>query len=153
MGIKANFKMRDIERQMQGWVGSVKNAAAQALIALGKECVDYARANHTFQNDTGNLESSIGGKVFVDGKAVWEGGFVQVLEGGEGVEKGRALADAVGAKCGEGEMMLVIVAGMEYAVILESKGYDVTASAELYAAQQWPMMKARIDAMMRRAAR
>lgn len=140
--------MADVERRLNEWVDDLVNATVDALIELGTECVEYARTNHTFQNDTGNLESSIGGKVFVSGQPVWEGGFVQVLDGSEGVEKGRALADSVGAKCGEGQIMLVIVAGMEYAVFLESKGYDVTTSAELYAMQQWPTMKQRIDAMM-----
>ena len=152
MGIKANFTTKDIERQLRGWVGSVKDASVQALVALCKKCVGYARANNGFDDETGNLVSSIGGKVFVDGKPVYED-YVQVLDGSEGVSKGQALADQVGSRCGHGQSLCVVTAGEDYAIFLESNGIDVISGSEGMARQEWPEMKRRLDEMIRRQAK
>ena len=155
MGIKANFKTSDIEKQMQGFTQRVVNGAVQALGYLGMKCVNYARtvpAEQGFTDRTGNLRSSIGFKVFVGGNAVSED-YKQVLGGAEGMARGKALADEVGARCGENQIMLVVTAGMEYAVYVESKGRDVISGSEGLARQEWPDMKRKIDEMMRRAMR
>jgi hypothetical protein len=95
------------------------------------------------------LRSSIGFKVFVGGNAVQED-YRQVLDGSDGMAKGKALADSVGARCGEHQILLVVTAGMEYAVYVESKGRQVITSSEQMAMQEWPSMKQRIDEMIRR---
>lgn len=154
MGIKANFSIADVQKDMAAKMESIVEATVQALVELGRECVDYARSippEVGFNDVTGNLRSSIGFKVFRDGTPVAED-YVQVLNGAEGVEKGRALADQIGSKCGQNQTMLVITAGEEYAVYLESKGRDVLTSSELMARREWPQMKQRIDEIIRRQA-
>lgn len=154
MGITANFNMEDIEKQMNGFVAKIVNAAIQAMGFLGTKCVNHARtvpSDIGFKDQTGNLRSSIGFKVFVDGRPVSEN-YKQVLNGSEGIEKGKALADSVGAQCGQNQIMLVVTAGMEYAIHVESLGRDVITSSEQLARQEWPNMKARLDEMVRRQA-
>lgn len=156
MGIKANFSISDIQRDMETKVKRIIDASVQAMGMLGMKCVNYARTvpnpengGKGFTDRTGNLRSSIGFKVFVGGKAVQED-YRQVLNGAEGMANGRALADQVGARCGQHQIMLVVTAGMEYAVYVESRGRDVISGSELLAQQEWPNMKQRIDEMMRR---
>lgn len=155
MGIKANFTTKDIERQLRGFTGNIINAAVQALGFLGMKCVNYARtvpAEIGFTDRTGNLRSSIGFKVFQGGNAVQED-YKQVLNGTEGLKNGKALADQVGSHCGKDQVMLVVTAGMEYAVYVESLGRDVISGSEGLARQEWPEMKRRLDEMIRRQAR
>lgn len=149
MGIKANFNINDIRRDMQSKANTIVDASVKAMMELGEECVGYARENNGFEDETGNLVSSIGCKVFRDGRPVFED-YVQVLEGEEGLEKGRALADQIGMQCGQNQVMLVVTAGEEYAIFLESNGIDVLTGSEMFAREQWPAMKQRIDMNIRR---
>ena len=138
------------------FVDNVVNEAVQALLLLGMKCVNYAReipdpehGGNGFTDHTGNLRSSIGFKIFV-GKNIVREDYKQVLGGSEGVEKGRALADSVGADNLDNQVMLVITAGMEYAINVESLGRDVIASSEILAKQEWPKMKKKMDEMVKR---
>ena len=156
MGIKANFSINDIQKDMEAKVQRIINSAVQALAFLGMKCVNYARSipdpangGNGFKDQTGNLRSSIGFKVFQGGRVVKEN-YKHVLNGTEGVSKGKALADSVGARCGEHQLMLVVTAGMEYAIYVESKGRDVITSSEQLARKEWPNMKQRIDEMIGR---
>jgi hypothetical protein len=66
-----------------------------------------------------------------------------VQEGSEGVKTGQNLAKKWGAKYKNG-VSLVVTAGMNYAIHLESKGRDVLTSAELMAKQELPVMVAEL---------
>lgn len=152
MGIKANFTIKDFENDLSSKIQRIVNASVQAMGYLGMKCVNYARtvpAEIGFTDRTGNLRSSIGFKVFNGGTAVQED-YKQVLDGAEGMKSGKALADSVGAMCGEHQIMLVVTAGMDYAIYVESKGRDVITGSELLAEREWPQMKQRIDEIIRR---
>lgn len=156
MGIVAKYSNSDINGILEQWIDNIVNSAVQALGLLGAKCVNYARmipdpdnGGNGFKDHTGNLRSSIGFKIFV-GKNIVSENYKQVLGGSEGIEKGRALADSVGAGNSDNQVMLVVTAGMEYAINVESLGRDVIASAELLAEQEWPKMKQKIDAMVKR---
>ncbi len=84
-----------------------------------------------FHDQTGNLRSSIGYVVVKDGKPV-NVSFGAVKGGHAGVNEGQRLALQVGSRQTDG-YALVVVAGMNYAVHVESKGRDVLTSAEKYA--------------------
>ncbi len=144
--------MNDIKNGMDAKMRRIVESSVQAMAFLGMKCVNYARSispDIGFTDRTGNLRSSIGFKVFVGGNAVQED-YRQVLDGSDGMAKGKALADSVGARCGEHQILLVVTAGMEYAVYVESKGRQVITSSEQMAMQEWPSMKQRIDEMIRR---
>lgn len=156
MGIVANYKMSEIVEELEFFSDSIVNAAVEVLGFLGTKCVNYARTipdpahgGNGFQDQTGNLRSSIGFKVFVDGNQVIED-YKLVKNGTAGVEKGKSLADSVGSSCEEGKAMLVVTVGMEYAVHVESLGRDVSASSELLAEREWPAIKQKMREMVKR---
>lgn len=156
MGIVAKYSNSEINGLLEQWIENIVNSAVQALGFLGAKCVNYARlipdpdnGGNGFKDHTGNLRSSIGFKIFV-GKNIVREDYKQVLGGSEGMEKGRALADSVGADNLDNQVMLVITAGMEYAINVESLGRDVIASSEILAEQEWPKMKQRMDEMVKR---
>lgn len=102
------------------------------LKRVGEECVNEARQKHSYLDQTGNLTSSFGFLIAVDGKVVFE-----EFDGGDvkrekGMSAGIRLAhDAV--KNYPHDVVLILVAGMEYASYVANRGYDVLDSAELLA--------------------
>jgi hypothetical protein len=62
-----------------------------------------------------------------------------VKSGTDGVQEGASLAKRVGAKYSKG-IVLVVTAGMNYAVAVESRGQDVLTSAEILAERELPRM-------------
>lgn len=156
MGIKlkSNITKGSISKMTEAAMQRFINAAIQALGMLGMKCVNYARTipkDIGYTDRTGNLRSSTGFKVFYGGKVVKED-YKLVLNGQEGLEKGRSLADSIGEQCGDNQIMLVVTAGMEYAVYLESNNHEVLTTTEQFAEREWPAMKQRIDEMFRRMA-
>ena len=113
---------------------------------------NYIPKDIGFEDHTGNLRSSIGFKLFVDGEPVMEN-YRKVLNGNEGIAKGKALADEVGQRCEQDQIMLVVTAGMEYAIYVESRGRDVIASAEGLCYENLPQLRTRIEEMVRNAVR
>lgn len=127
------------------------------LAEAGEAAVVKAVTKGWYQNITGNLRSSIGYVIGYDGKVIKEGGFHKVQgrgenyqhvtfttrqgkdvdfwargkfgDGSEGSCKGLELARSIVSKT-KG-YSFVIVAGMEYASYVNSKGYDVMDSAKL----------------------
>jgi hypothetical protein len=79
-----------------------------------------------FSDQTGNLRGSIGYVLFQDGKEI--NSFFSGA--GEGVKTGKSLADRIAqSNAGEGVIIGVLVAGMNYAVYVEAMGRDVLTSA------------------------
>lgn len=111
------------------------------LSYIGEELCNHARTitkGHSsggYDDQTGNLRSSIGYRIYKDGKPWKDGGFQNVTvtnQKGETV-KGNGEADAKVALDKYGlaydipmnGWTLVIVAGMSYATYVEAKGYNV----------------------------
>lgn len=137
--------------------GQVEQYYISRLAEAGEAAIAEAVTKGKYQNITGNLRSSIGYVIGYDGKVIREGGFHKVKgrgenyqrvtfttrngkkadfwakgkfgDGSEGSRKGLELARSVIAKT-KG-YSFVIVAGMEYASYVNSKGYDVMDSAKL----------------------
>lgn len=136
MGISANFNINDIDATFKALLAEVDRQLIESLTRVGEEAVELAKMippERGFKDRTGNLRSSIGYVVFVDGKPV-NVDFVAVKGGHAGVIEGQRLALQVGSKT-EG-YALVVVAGMNYAVHVESKGRDVLTSAEKFAEKE-----------------
>lgn len=70
MGIEAKFTRSDVEKVYDNFVDGVKRQQIKRLQYLGEICLNEARMNGNYQYQTGNLRSSIGYTVFVDGVAV-----------------------------------------------------------------------------------
>ena len=76
--------------------------------------------------------------------------FEKVKGGDEGIEKGRKLAKEVAGKYPRG-FLLVVVAGMEYALYVEANNRDVLTSAEHLAEKELPgMLKQIYDKIKRK---
>lgn len=129
MGLKAKLK-GNIDATFAAFLEEVERQIIESLCRIGEEVVTLAKlipSERGFTDRTGNLRSSIGYVVCKDGKPI-NIAFEAVKGGHEGVHTGQQLALEVGAKS-EG-YTLVVVAGMNYAVHVESKGRDVLTSAE-----------------------
>lgn len=136
MGISANFNINDIDATFKALLAEVDRQLIESLTRVGEEAVKLAKMippERGFKDRTGNLRSSIGYVVLVDGKPV-NVAFAAVKGGHAGVNEGQRLALQVGSKT-EG-YALVVVAGMNYAVHVESKGRDVLTSAEKFAEKE-----------------
>lgn len=136
MGISANFNINDIDAIFKALLAGVDRQLIESLTRVGEEAVKLAKMippERGFKDRTGNLRSSIGYVVLVDGKPV-NVAFAAVKGGHAGVNEGQRLALQVGSKT-EG-YALVVVAGMNYAVHVESKGRDVLTSAEKFAEKE-----------------
>ena len=101
--------------------------------------MNTARSSHTYRDQTGNLSSSIGYAVSIDGQVVQCSSFQVVLNGSEGAKDGLEYVQDVISKYPQG-IVLVIVAGKNYAVYVSDKGYDVLDSAETLAETLVPRM-------------
>lgn len=134
MGITAKFK-GDLDAVFKELLLKTERQIIETLQHVGEEAVKLARLPHAkdWEDQTGNLRASIGYMVFKDGGAIF-GDFQNVKNSDTGVAEGERLAASVGEKT-EG-YALVVVAGMNYAVHVESKGRDVLTGAEAYAKRQ-----------------
>ncbi len=110
-----------------------EEAEEQILILLqaaGETFVNYARELHTYKDHTGNLRSSIGYIVCRDSDIVVDN-FEQADTGTDkstGISTGRQLARTIALSYPSG-LILIGVAGMQYAAAVEANGYDVVTGA------------------------
>jgi hypothetical protein len=104
----------------------------RTLTYIGKECVKNARTNPGYIDQTGNLRSSIGFMVLRDGVVVHKGGFEKVRGGTKGLAAGREFMSELVAENDRG-LVLILVAGMNYATYVEATGRNVLKSGELQA--------------------
>lgn len=119
-----NKKVEDLEKAIE----------FRFIDLVGPKTVTNAREVSTFLNQTGNLRSSMGFVLAKDGEIIETGGFTQVAGNGEnkgksgdgqnGVQAGRKYAEELARSSGRG-YVLIVVAGMNYAGYVETKGYDV----------------------------
>ena len=122
----------------------------RTLFEMGTRCIEQARKlteitwmGKTYNNQTGNLRSSIGFVIARNGVEVEFNGFTPP-EGYAGTadtgpETGLLLARSVSETITSGWSM-VVVAGMDYAAELETKNYDVLTSAEYLMDKELPIM-------------
>lgn len=129
MPIKVTTPPEKIAKFFDQQVQRATNALVRTLMYVGETCLNNARTTHTYTDQTGNLTSSMGYAVSVDGKLVGSPKFSQMLQGGEGVTTGADYVKEVIARYPQG-IALVLVAGMNYAAFVAARGYNVLDSAE-----------------------
>ena len=114
------------------------------LAKLGLECVNRIRnrsKEESWNDQTGNLRSSIGYLVTRDGQILTQGGFEPTDapkgNGAQGQKDGENYATGLVGALSRSRMVLIVVAGMEYAVYVEARdNKDVLASTQLWAEKQ-----------------
>ena len=130
-------------RKLKAWVGRKVRDIVNFLVfrfqQIGEECVKIAREPHAndYNDITGNLRSSIGYVILVDGKPVVNGETKQISgkegSGAEGVQAGQELLARLQGNYPKG-VVLIVCAGMRYAAYVENIHHkDVLTAAELVA--------------------
>jgi hypothetical protein len=120
MSLVPGFKGHDTDRQVDQFVVSIEERIIMTLAMVGEKFVNDARNIRTYQDQTGNLRSSIGYIIAKDGHVV--------IENVEGKAQGKAQAKRIAREIlqkNKQGFVLIGIAGMGYAAAVESKGYDV----------------------------
>ena len=139
MGIKQTTPAAEIDRYIERQVERINRAVVYNLQYIGEACLNAARDTNSNKDRTGNLRSSLGYVIVRDGKIVYQSAFEVVKEGGTGAKSGIQYAKEVARQFPEG-IVLLVVAGMQYAAFVSAKGYDVMDSAELLADKLVPQI-------------
>lgn len=129
----------EIDRYIAGRTEAIKKALVYNLCAIGEQVLNAARLTNSYKDQTGNLRSSIGYVVAVDGEIVQMSSFDVVKNGGRGSKVGKTYAMKLVRDFPKG-IVLIVVAGMKYASYVSAKGYDVLDSSELLADKLVPQM-------------
>ena len=148
MGIKPKFGTGYVAAQVNAFQDRLEKATVFMLQYMGEELAKYAKDQHNYQDQTGNLTNSIGYAVVKQGKIVTYGGEIQP---GEGAEEGLKVAQQMAAKL-PNSFSLIIVAGMNYAAYVEAKGYDVILPAQLKAMSDFPQTIQRLKELANKKA-
>lgn len=140
MGIKGNknnkINMREAFSRMQK---VIEENVLSAYKTVGETCLtkirDRAKGKPNWTDQTGNLRSSVGYMIFVDGEMIFAAGFDPKVgaDPSKGVDVGREYAKRIGVELGDARYALVVVAGMNYASYLEKKDYEVITFTEVEA--------------------
>lgn len=128
MGFKAAFTMNDVKAHMDKAKQGFEDSLLDEFRRTGEQFIADARNIRTYQDQTGNLRSSIGYALFKDGQML-----EQTFPGGDVTGSGGTLAKWVANSYKRG-YLLVVVAGMFYAQYVEAKSYDVLTGSS-YAAE------------------
>lgn len=144
-GLIPEFTLADIFRRIDKFAKERERKAFEILSYIGIEAVKFAKKYHGYQDRTGNLTSSIGYAIINNGKieSTYGGGDATVQQGltgktkkikstSEGRQGAVKIVEQLAAEYPRG-LILVVIAGMEYAAAVESKGYDVITGSSLYA--------------------
>lgn len=143
MGIKQTTPTAEINRYIADQVERLTNALIYNLQSIGERCLNAARGTNSYKDRTGNLRSSLGYVIAIDGKIIYQSNFEVVKNGTDGSKSGIQYAKEIVRQFPEG-VALIVVAGMNYAEYVSAKGYDVLDSAELLADNLVPKILKRL---------
>lgn len=132
MGITQKTPESEIDRYIEEQVERITNALIYNLQYVGERCLNTARQTNSYKDRTGNLRSSLGYVIVKDGKIQCQSDFKVMMQGIDGAKSGIQYAKEVARQFPEG-IVLLVVAGMEYAAYVSATGRDVIDSAELLA--------------------
>lgn len=126
-----------IEKELMIFNERVELELLRRLQYIGEHAVNEARQHHAYKDQTGNLTSSIGYAIFKDGKLWYISKFNQKYNSKkkksiEGTLEGANYARSLASQYPQG-ITLVVVAGMNYAAYVESRGLGGMTGAELQA--------------------
>lgn len=130
MAIKAAFKLQDKKDYINQQIALAYQALIQTFQYVGESFVRNARLSGNYNDITGNLRSSIGYIILQDGKQLYEN-FEEGPNGTDkqtGVLQGQLIAEEIAASYPKG-IVLICVAGMDYALYVESTGREVISES------------------------
>ena len=119
------FTIADIENELNEFVDNAENDLIDVLDEIGNSVAEFARAFGQYQNRTGNLRTSIGYVVLDNGSPIRFGFSRRVLATAiQGRERAFEVLRELSLAENKG-LVLIVVAGMDYAAAVQSYGYDV----------------------------
>lgn len=141
MPTKCTTPISAIDKYIKQQCERREKALFNLLCYAGERCVNEARSYHgrTYTDRTGNLRSSIGYVVVINGEIRQMGGFEVILSGAEGAQNGKNLALEVAGRYPH-ETVLIVVAGRTYARNVAARGFNVLQSAEQLAESLMPTL-------------
>lgn len=146
LSIKADFDFRTVHAEIQSEMDAWFDELLETFREQGREFTKRARAKTKaeggFGNITWNLRSSIGYCLVYQNKVI-ETYFPPIKGGTVGEDRGEELAErlALYGDYGDG-IVLVMVAGMEYAAFVKAKGIDVIQSSSAHFESQVKLLLA-----------
>lgn len=142
MGLKPKFNEYTIRVRFEKILQLIENLILTNLSYLGEKALIECRSNANFIDRTGNLRSSMGYIIVKNGKVLGKNGFENqigtTIFGKQGAETGENLALKLASNQEKDKYVLIVVAGMNYAVYVESKNYNVLTSAEQLVQRELP---------------
>ena len=141
------LKLKNIQ-QLRNHISEQANDIESTLLYnleyLVAELQNHAKKSAEYNDQTGNLKSSIGGVVLKDNKPISYTGFQVVKKGKEGTVIGSDFLTEQIKNASKGYVLL-LVAGMEYATYVENfHNLNVLKKTELYAAIEMPKIVANL---------
>ena len=127
------FGFDEVKKNLSKGTSKSNDAKIERWLSyIGEELCNHARTitmGHSsggYKDQTGNLRSSIGFRIYKDGYRVIDGGFKNI-SGGNAISEAKTALDKYGLayEIPIKGWTLVIVAGMSYATYVESKGFNV----------------------------
>lgn len=139
LNITADFKLNDLNNHLDKFIEDAKNNLVEVLKKVGASAVDRARSKVKtgpftgggFGNITWNLRGSIG-YVIVKDHQIIDRYFPPLPDGDQGTTRGIKYAEEIALLLDDGDIILIVVAGEEYAYFVEAKGYDVISGSEAH---------------------
>lgn len=131
--IRMTTSMAAIDKKIAKEINRAENEILKKLSFIGENAVNDARGNGDYMDNTGNLRSSIGYTILKNGETVRTSSFDRVKqEASKAKRESTKLLDELRTKFNTG-FVLIVVAGMDYAVTVEARGRNVLSSSKLLA--------------------
>lgn len=129
-GLIPLFNENEISEGLDDNIEDIEEKTVKVFQFVGEGFVNDCKALRTYNDVTGNLRASLGYTIAVDSKVK------QVYNPGD-KPKGKSKADSLGRRLAKGKgVVLVGVAGMEYAADVEARGKDVLTGPAIIAEQK-----------------
>jgi len=126
--------MDEIDRMIEEEIRKSERDIIKKLSYIGESAISEARENGDYVDQTGNLRSSVGYVILNNGKTVLEN--IQRSDRGTdrstGVQVAKNFIQEISEKY-KNDFVLIVVAGMDYAVYVEALGRNVLSSSKLLA--------------------
>lgn len=144
MAIVDNTDYNALTVEMLERAERINRAIIRTFQYIAEVLVREARMKGDYIDQTGNLRSSIGAIILLDGQLVSRSGFEVVMGGSSGANEGQTYAQEIAAAYPRG-IALVVVAGKDYAAHVAARGRDVLSSAVLKAEDIVPRMMRQLN--------
>ncbi len=149
MPITPKTPMSDIEQFLAERIAAMERTIVYRMQIIGEQVLNQARSAGNYQDQTGNLRSSVGYVIVRDGIIIKTSDFATVKDGAAGSKEGESFARSLAERFNKG-IVLIVVAGMNYAYYVKKLGYDVIDSSELLADKLVPQMLKQLGLIIKR---